>query len=210
MTVSLRDFVPPIMLRWLRLFVSDKPKPARACALEKSFETNPNRRIGQNVRMDGKVHQSHAPESIVTIGDDCWIDGLLYMATGSARLVVGCNSFIGPGASVTCADQIRIGDNVLIAQQAIIADTDNHSIYFEQRKNDLMQWREYKHDWSSHPSAPVIIEDGAWIGARCMILKGVTIGARAVIGAGSVVTKSIPADVIAAGNPARVIRKIAQ
>jgi len=53
-----------------------------------------------------------------------------------------------------------------------------------------------------------VIEDDVWIGANCQILKGVTIGARTVIGAGSVVTKSIPTDCIAAGNPCKVIRKV--
>ena len=57
-------------------------------------------------------------------------------------------------------------------------------------------------------TAPVTIEDDVWIGANCQILKGVTIGVRSVIGAGSVVTKSIPADCIAAGNPCKVIRRI--
>lgn len=55
-------------------------------------------------------------------------------------------------------------------------------------------------------SKPIVIEDDVMIGTRCIILKGVTIGARSVIGSGSVVTKSIPADSIAAGNPCRVIR----
>lgn len=57
-------------------------------------------------------------------------------------------------------------------------------------------------------SAPVIIGDDVFIGARAIILKGVTIGDGAVIGAGSVVTKSIPPRVIAAGNPARIIKEI--
>lgn len=56
--------------------------------------------------------------------------------------------------------------------------------------------------------APVVIENDVLIGARCIILKGVTIGARSVIGAGSVVTQNIPADCIAAGNPCKVIKKI--
>ena len=56
--------------------------------------------------------------------------------------------------------------------------------------------------------APIVIEDDVLIGTRCIILKGVTIGARSVIGAGSVVTKSIPADSIAAGNPCKVIKSI--
>lgn len=57
-------------------------------------------------------------------------------------------------------------------------------------------------------SAPVVIEDDVWVGAHCIILKGVTIGARSVIGAGSVVTKSIPADCVAAGNPCKVIKNL--
>ena len=57
-------------------------------------------------------------------------------------------------------------------------------------------------------SAPIIIEDDVWLGAQSIILKGVTVGARTIIGAGSVVTKSIPADCVAAGNPCKVIRKL--
>lgn len=59
-------------------------------------------------------------------------------------------------------------------------------------------------DWGV--SAPVVIEDDVFIGMNCIILKGVRIGARSIIAAGSVVTKNIPADCIAAGNPAKVIR----
>ena len=57
-------------------------------------------------------------------------------------------------------------------------------------------------------SAPITIEDDVWIGAQCVILKGVTIGARSIIGAGSVVTKSISPDCIAAGNPCKIIKKL--
>lgn len=57
-------------------------------------------------------------------------------------------------------------------------------------------------------AAPIVIEDDVWIGAHSIILKGVTIGARSIIGAGSIVTKSVPADCVAAGNPCRVIKKL--
>ena len=56
------------------------------------------------------------------------------------------------------------------------------------------------------PTAPIVIGDDVWIGARCQILKGVHIGARSIIAAGSVVTKDIPSDCIAGGNPAKVLR----
>ena len=67
--------------------------------------------------------------------------------------------------------------------------------------------RASKEDIKHRKSSPVVIEDNAFIGARCIILKGVTIGKNAIVGAGSVVTKSIPANEIWAGNPARPIRK---
>lgn len=63
-------------------------------------------------------------------------------------------------------------------------------------------------DQRNKKSKPIVIEDDVWLGTNSIVLKGVTIGARTIIGAGSVVTKDIPADCIAAGNPCKVIRKI--
>ena len=77
-------------------------------------------------------------------------------------------------------------------------DTDCHPIDYSVRRNSN----------EGTCSAPIVIEDDVWIGAQSIVLKGVTIGARSIIGAGSVVTKSIPADCIAAGNPCKVIRTI--
>lgn len=78
-------------------------------------------------------------------------------------------------------------------------DTDAHSVDFRVR-------RDINTDIKEKHSSPVVIEDDVLIGVNSIILKGVTIGARSVIGAGSIVTKSIPADCIAAGNPAKVIK----
>jgi acetyltransferase-like isoleucine patch superfamily enzyme len=81
-------------------------------------------------------------------------------------------------------------------------DTDAHQI-------DYLARRRGRGDKTSIiKSAPISIEEDVWIGANCIILKGVTIGARSIIGAGSVVTKSIPSDCIAAGNPCIIIRQI--
>jgi galactoside O-acetyltransferase len=80
---------------------------------------------------------------------------------------------------------------------------------YDIRKKDLADWRNGgKHDWSTTESAPIKISKGAWIGARSMILKGVTIGKGAVVGAGSVVTKDVPDWTVVAGNPARVVKVI--
>nr|WP_239472900.1 DapH/DapD/GlmU-related protein [Bacteroides caecigallinarum] len=78
-------------------------------------------------------------------------------------------------------------------------DTDCHCVNYLSR-------RDPKIDGPQCGSSPIVIEDDVLIGTRCIILKGVTIGARSIIAAGSVVTKSIPSDSIAAGNPAKVVR----
>ena len=88
----------------------------------------------------------------------------------------------------------------------MIMDTDVHEIdYLARRGENVLNQNSPQ---ATVQSVPVTIEDDVWIGANCQILKGVTIGARSVIGAGSVVTKSIPADCIAAGNPCRVVREL--
>lgn len=95
-------------------------------------------------------------------------------------------------------DGLTIGNNVKIGGGVLLIDTDCHPIDYSVRRTSD----------KGTCSAPIVIEDDVWIGAQSIVLKGVTIGARSIIGAGSVVTKSIPADCIACGNPCKVIRKI--
>lgn len=102
-----------------------------------------------------------------------------------------------------CAKKITIGNNVNIGANSLILDTDSHSLDYKERQNERLFG--FK-DRSKIKTLPVVIEDDVMVGANCIILKGVTIGARSVIAAGSVVTKNIPSDCIAGGNPARVIR----
>lgn len=95
-------------------------------------------------------------------------------------------------------DSVTIGNNVKIGACVLITDTDAHPLDYLARRTSN----------EGTKSAPIIIEDDVWVEAHSIILKGVTIGARSIIGAGSVVTKSIPADCVAAGNPCKVIKKL--
>lgn len=97
-------------------------------------------------------------------------------------------------AAMTC---IRIGKDVSLGAGCKIFDTDFHSLNLEERKAD-----------THTKSSPVTIKDGAFIGADSIILKGVTVGERSVVGAGSVVTKSIPDKEIWGGNPAKFLKKL--
>lgn len=93
--------------------------------------------------------------------------------------------------------EIRIGNNVLFAPNVVITTT-GHAINPHLRRQTVQF------------SQPVVIEDNVWVGSGSVILPGVHIGENSVIGAGSVVTKDIPADVVAVGNPCRVLRKIGE
>jgi acetyltransferase-like isoleucine patch superfamily enzyme len=121
-----------------------------------------------------------------------------FWTIGKGTITIGDDTGISNSAFVSF-DSIRIGSHVQIGGGCKIYDTDFHSLNYEERIS------------SPDPgivSRPVVICDGAFIGAHSIILKGVTIGERSVVGAGSVVTKSIPDGEIWAGNPARFIRKL--
>ncbi len=114
-----------------------------------------------------------------------------------ARLVIG-RGFGMTGGTICAEESITIGADVWVGANSTITDTDFHPLDLEARLARPLDGA----------TAPVAIEDGAFIGMQSLILKGVRIGARSVIGAGSVVTHDIPPGVIAAGNPARVIRPL--
>lgn len=108
---------------------------------------------------------------------------------------VGINS-----SGIFCDNSITIGDNVHIGGGCQIFDTNFHNMnYIERRDPDLN---------NISLTAPVVIEEDVFIGSSCIVGKGVTIGARSIVAAGSVVIKSIPSDELWGGNPAKFIKKI--
>lgn len=118
----------------------------------------------------------------------------------NAVLEIGDN--VGMSAtSIVCAEKVSIGNNVRLGGNTVIYDTDFHSLNREERVKE-------KEDKSNIKNAAVVIEDGVFIGAHTTILKGVTIGEDSIVGACSVVTKSIPRNEIWGGNPAKFIKKI--
>ena len=117
----------------------------------------------------------------------------------SASLIIG-NDVGLSDATITCHNNIRIGNNVILGVGCQVRDTDNHSLNPQDRLNGR--------DWENKMTAPIIINDNVFIGANALILKGVKIGNDSIVGAGSVVTKNIPANEIWAGNPAKFIKKV--
>lgn len=120
----------------------------------------------------------------------------LELAVGqSATLEIGARTFINYGCSIGASELITIGPRCSIGTYVIIMDNNYHRLEPERRDE-------------RPPSAPIVLEENVWLGARVIVLPGVTIRAGSAIGAGSVVTRDIPARSLAVGQPARVIRDL--
>ena len=122
-----------------------------------------------------------------------------FVVDSGAKLTIGDNVGISQSALVAIAD-ITIGNNVKIGGGTYIYTSDFHSLDPAVRAS--------KKDKEQRHSAPVVIQDNVFIGAHCIILKGVEIGENSIIGAGSVLTKDVPPNQIWAGNPAKFIKSI--
>jgi maltose O-acetyltransferase len=114
----------------------------------------------------------------------------------NARIVIGNENAFSNNVSLIAMTEISIGNRCLIGDQVSILDSDFHEISPSSRHSGPGQ------------SAAVKVGNNVWLGARAMILKGVSIGDNTVVGAMSLVTTSLPANCLAAGNPARMIRII--
>lgn len=133
-------------------------------------------------------------EILGDMGSNVWIEPPVHMAYGT-NVHIGNNFYANFNMVLVDDIDVYIGDNVMIGPNVTITPT-GHPVDPELRVN------------GTQFSIPVRIESDVWIGANCVILPGVKIGKNSVIGAGSVVTKDIPENVVAVGNPCRVLREI--
>lgn len=141
------------------------------------------------------------------IGRSSMVGGALIFDREGASIQIGERTFIG-AASLISSEQITVGDDVLISWGCTVVDHNSHALSWRDRSNDVTDWMDAKKDWMHVECKAVAIRSKAWIGFNVIILKGVTIGEGAIVGAGSVVTKDVPPYTIVGGNPARVIREI--
>ena len=157
---------------------------------------------GEGIRTIGRIIVFRTPKSVIRIGNHCVFNSssklnfrginhpcILQTGTNHARIIIGDHVEMS-GCSIVCNDSVTIGNHVLFGANCQIGDRDGH-----------------QDRYASKP-APIIIEDGVWLGMNVTVLKGVTIGKNTIIGANSLVTKDIPANCIAAGSPCKIIKEI--
>jgi acetyltransferase-like isoleucine patch superfamily enzyme len=110
------------------------------------------------------------------------------------RIKIGDYVLLSPGCRISASDEIIIGDSVMMANGVYVTDSDWHGIYDRTKRCEEI--------------TPVNIGDNVWLGDHSTVLKGVSIGKNSVVAANAVVTKNVPANVIVAGNPAKIVRHL--
>lgn len=157
--------------------------------LEKLYEYNTTRPLEQ------KRRQQLLKEMFAEIGEGCYIEPPFHANWAGKHVHFGKNVYANFNLTLVDDTHIYIGDNVMIAPNVTIA-SGTHPIAPELREKGYQY------------NLPVHIGNNCWLGAGVVVLPGVTIGENTVVGAGAVVTKDLPANVVAVGNPARILRKI--
>lgn len=169
----------------------DEIMSLQALCLEKQYDYNLTRPLEQEKRAE------LLKDMFAEIGEGCYIEPPLHANWGGKHTHLGKNVYANFGLTLVDDTDIYIGDGCMFGPNCIIA-TAGHPILPELRQ------KAYQYNMSVH------IGKNCWLGAGVIVLPGVTIGDNSVIGAGSVVTKDIPENVVAVGNPCRVLREISE
>jgi acetyltransferase-like isoleucine patch superfamily enzyme len=173
--------------------VLSRPRLA-AALLNAQVSIRGKARVPLSVRLIGRVHLKC--DGNVEFGHGVMLKGdvvpIEFACHRDARISIGDHTFINYGSSISAYHKVEIGSHCLLGHYTLILDSNEHGV----ERREILPL-----------PAQVIIEDHVWIGSRAVILPGVSLGHHSVIGAGSVVTKDIPANCLAVGNPARVVRE---
>jgi maltose O-acetyltransferase len=142
----------------------------------------------------------------IILADSVWMYGSL-ASQNHGKIFLGNHTRIGGGSLVGAVESVTIGDFTTISNYVVIMDNNNHPVNPEDR---LYIWKtsegsQYR-KWRYSVAKPIVIGRNVWIGMYARINKGVTIGDNSIIAANAVVTKDVPANSIAAGNPARIVK----
>ena len=163
-----------------------------------------------------ELRQPKKGHKYLTTGKESILHGRYIFETEEGSISIGNRVYIG-GSTLISRSNITIEDDVTISWGCTIYDHNSHPVSWKDRSQDTI--REYRlrkgidpsenqKDWSKVISKPIHICEKAWIGMNVIVLKGVTIGEGAVVGAGSVVTRDVPPYTVVGGNPATVLKKL--
>ena len=183
--------------------------PERFCIVNSAI-------ILDNAVFDFRVPRDNTKSSII-IGENSMLGCNFVFESSQGIIKIGQCTYIGGGTNLISRSSIEIGNDVTIGWGCYIYDHNSHSLFCHERCNDIkiqndnfrngrdMVWNK---NWDVVISEPIKICDKAWIGFEAVILKGVTIGEGAIVGARAVVTKDVEPWTVVAGNPAKMVKKL--
>ncbi len=172
------------------LYIADDPDISPEA--RRAFELQT--RFGEAYRIDGDAAQDVLRELFAGFGDGAHVKPPIFVDYGS-HITIGARTFANYNLTALDVAPITIGDDCQIGPNVQLL-TPTHPVEPQPRRDRL------------EAAKPIVIGNNVWLGGGCIVLAGVTIGDNSVIGAGAVVTKDIPANVVAVGNPARVSKEI--
>ncbi len=169
------------------------------CHLQGQVTLTPTARI-RNIRGDS---------SAIRVGGNSVVSGELLVFAHGGDISIGAWSYIGEGSRIWSACSVKIGERVLVAHNVNIFDSLTHPLNARLRHEQFVAILQ-----SGHPRSidlgerPVVLGNDVWVGANASVLRGVTVGDGAIVGAGAVVVHDVAPYCIVAGNPATVVREL--
>jgi acetyltransferase-like isoleucine patch superfamily enzyme len=164
---------------------------------------------GARLLRTARIRNIRGDNDCILIGANSIIRGELLTFAHGGKIEIGAWCYVGENTRIWSASSIQIGNRVLIAHGVNIFDNLTHPINPDERHRQIQEIFTRGHPRKLDlDERPVSIDDDAWIGAGAFVMRGTKIGARAIVAAGSVVTKDVPPDKIVAGNPAVVMKSI--
>jgi acetyltransferase-like isoleucine patch superfamily enzyme len=197
------DFVINVALKIL--------DPSRLLAIHRTLQFRCAASCSRGFKASSRsnIFAHRAERQSIRFGAYARVDGTVEVYE-RGRLTVGSHFFLGR-SRIYCAHEMNIGNYVLISDNVSIMDSDLHPIQARHRRGIAEAWSAgaFPDVYVGIPGAAVSIADDVWIGFGASVLKGVTIGQGAIVGAGSLVNADVPPWTMVAGTPARVIRELA-
>lgn len=165
---------------------------------------------GAKLMPSARIRNIRGDTRRIKVGNHTLVAGELLVFSHGGDISIGEWCYIGEGARVWSSGAIHIGDRVLISHNVNIFDSLTHPLSARQRHAQFKAIMQFGHPRSIDlGERPVSVGNDVWIGANACVLRGVTIGEGAIVGAGAVVTHDVPPFTLVAGNPACVIRELA-
>lgn len=205
--MGMKNFIGKLLLSFLDTsLIEDKLRKGKHQQKMKGLRTL----TPTGIYDETEIHNFSGDPSRISIGKNTHVRGKLQVFAYGGSITIGDHCYVGENSYIWSGDKVLIGNNVLISHQVNIVDSNSHELLASERHKGYLHILQVGHpkEKGSIETAPITIEDDVWISFGTIILKGITIGKGAIVGAGSVVTKDVKPYTMVAGNPAQVIKEL--